>query len=97
LEGVVRKVNHRTGRVEIDLSFNDGLTRGHELAVYRTDRTARSVWEGEYLGRIRILGTNRDEAVAKVIEVFEGKQIREGDLVSARTPPIAGGRTTRAR
>jgi hypothetical protein len=93
----VRKVNDRTGRVEIDLSSSDGLTRGHELAVYRTDRTARSVWEGEYLGRIRTLGTNRGEAVAKVIEVFEGKQIREGDLVSARTPPIAGGRTSPAR
>jgi RNA polymerase sigma factor (sigma-70 family) len=97
VKGVVRKVNDRTGRVEIDLGLDDGLTRGQELAVYRADRNSQSPWEGEYLGRIRILGTNPDDAFAKVIELIEGKQIREGDLVSARTPPSEGDRTSPAR
>jgi RNA polymerase sigma factor (sigma-70 family) len=88
VEGVVQKIDNQTKRVEINIGSDDGLIRGHVLDVYRRDRTRQSSREVYYLGRIRILGTNPDQAAAKVIELLEGKQIKEGDCVSARTPPI---------
>jgi hypothetical protein len=98
-EGVIKKVDDRSGQVEINIGSDDGLIRDHELTVYRVDRRAQPVRPRatEYIGRIRVLVTDPDEAVGKVIELVEGKQIREGDLVSARTPPGQGDRITPAR
>jgi RNA polymerase sigma factor (sigma-70 family) len=84
--GVVQKIDNQTGRVEINLGFDDGIGRDQELAVYRKDRSPQSV-EPDYLGRIRILGANPDQAVAKLI-AWEGKTIKEGDCVSAEVPPV---------
>jgi hypothetical protein len=89
-QGVVQKIDDRTKRVEINIGSDDGLTRGHVLEVYRRDRTLQSRREVYFLGRIQILGTNPDQAVAKVIELLKGKQIKEGDIVSPRTPTIEG-------
>jgi hypothetical protein len=90
VEGVVQRIDNQTKRVEINIGSDDGLVRGHVLDVYRRDRTTQSPREVYYLGRIRVLGTNPDQAAAKVIELLKGKQIKEGDCVSARTPPIEG-------
>src|SRR5262249_48590100 len=59
-EGVIKKVDDRSGRVEINIGSDDGLIRGHELTIYRVDRRATPVRPRatEYLGRIRILSTN---------------------------------------
>jgi RNA polymerase sigma factor (sigma-70 family) len=92
LEGVVQKIDNRTGRVEINIGSDDGLIRGHELAVYRSGRSPRSSLEPEYLGRIRILDTNPDQAAAKVIEISEGKKFKVGDCVSATPRPLEDNR-----
>jgi len=94
VEGIVRKVNDRDRRVEIDIGSDDGLIAGHELVVYRSDRPRQTTWEVEFLGRIRVLGTNPDQSDAKVIELFEGKKIKEGDRVSTRSPSDPADNTT---
>jgi RNA polymerase sigma factor (sigma-70 family) len=94
VEGTIKKVDHLGlgGRVEINIGSDDGLIRGHELTIYRVDRRAQPVRfrAMEYIGRIRILFADPDQAVAKVIELWEGKKIKEGDCVTGRTPPIEG-------
>jgi len=96
---VIKKVDDRGGRVEINIGSDDGLIRGHELTVYRVDRRAQPVRPRvtEYIGRIRILVIDPDGAVGKVIELLEGKEIQEGDTVTARTLPSEGDRTSPAR
>jgi RNA polymerase sigma factor (sigma-70 family) len=94
LEGKVRKVNDRDKKLEIDIGSDDGLIAGHELVVYRPDRPRQTTWEVEFLGRIRVLSTNPDQSVAKVIELFEGKKIREGDRVSTRSATDPAKNTT---
>jgi RNA polymerase sigma factor (sigma-70 family) len=91
-EGMIKKVDDRNRRVEINIGSDDGLILGHELTVYRVDRRAQAVRfrAMELIGRIRILVLDPDRAVAKVTELLEGKQIMEGDCVTARTPPIQG-------
>jgi hypothetical protein len=98
-EGVIKKVDDRSGQVEINIGSDDGLIRGHELTVYRVDRRAKPVRPrvAEYIGRIRILVIEPDGAVGKVIELLEGKKIKEGDTVKARTPPKQGDPTSPAR
>jgi len=95
-EGMIKKVDDRKGSVEINLGSDDGLIRGHELTVYRVDRRA-TPGATEYIGRIRVLATDPDEAVGKVIELLEGKRVKEGDTVTARTPPNQGDPTSPAR
>jgi hypothetical protein len=96
---VIKKVDDRSGRVEINIGSDDGLIRGHELTIYRFDRRATPLRRRptEYIGRIRVLVTDPDEAVGKVIELLEGEKIKEGDTVTARTLPSEGDRTSPAR
>jgi RNA polymerase sigma factor (sigma-70 family) len=99
VKGVVQKVSRESGRVEIDIGSDDGLIAGHELVVYRvptgmTDRPRQTTRAVEILARIRVLGTNPDQSVAKVIELFEGKKIKEGDRVSTRRPTDPANNTT---
>jgi RNA polymerase sigma factor (sigma-70 family) len=96
LEGVVQKVDGANKRVEISIGSDDGLAEGHELTVFRLDRLAQSGWQFEFLGRIRILATDPDQSVGRVIYSKQGKQIRPGDKVSPRLPGIEGGRTSSA-
>ena len=56
---MIKKVDDRSGRVEINIGSDDGLFRGHELTVYRVDRLRRQAGASrsiEYIGRIRGLG-----------------------------------------
>jgi hypothetical protein len=48
----------------------------------------------EYIGRIRVLVTDPDRAVAQVTELLVDKTIKEGDCVSTRTPPVKGERAS---
>lgn len=49
---------------------------GHVLSIFRTAPTA------DYLGRLRIISVDPDQAVGEVIETNRGKKIEEGDNVA---------------
>lgn len=61
--------------VEISLGSDDGLVQGHRLDVYRSDR---------YLGRIEVIRTAPDKAVAKIIPEFRKGKIEKEDRVATR-------------
>ncbi len=69
------------GYVEISLGFDDGLEKGHTLDVYRLGATPDT---SKYLGRVRVLRTEKDRAVAYVIPELKQGQIRREDLVATR-------------
>lgn len=61
--------------VEISLGSDDGLTKGHELTIYRNDR---------YLGKIRLNFITPDRAVGEVVERTKNSTIQRGDNVTTR-------------
>jgi hypothetical protein len=87
LQGRLTKVNSLTGRVEINIGSDDGLARGHVLSVYRAHQSKPSSAEPVYVGRIRILSIDPDQAVAEIIDRLERERFEEGNLVSPRTEP----------
>lgn len=68
--------------VEISLGSDDGLTKGHELFVYRSglDRGEKP----RYLGKIRIVNTAPDQAVGVVVDRTRNGHIQEGDNVTSK-------------
>jgi len=82
VQGEVRRVDSSNRSIEITIGSDDGLVPGHELYLYRTKPRA------EYLGRIRVLTVDPDQAVGKVIgNTVNGKKIQEGDVVSSQIRP----------
>lgn len=80
VEGEVKRV--RTDKVELTIGSDDGLVPGHELYLYRTRPRA------EYLGKIKIMAVDPDQAIGQVIgKTVQGKKIKEGDLVSSTIRP----------
>jgi SMC interacting uncharacterized protein involved in chromosome segregation len=80
--GEVKRVDPSNRRVEISIGSDDGLVVGHELLLLR--QTPRP----EYLGKITIIAVDPDQAVGRVIgTTYQGKKIREGDLVSSTIKP----------
>jgi len=80
--GEVRKVDPSNRRVEISIGSDDGLVAGHELYLFRTAPRP------EYLGKITIISVDPDQAVGRVNgTTYQGKKIREGDLVSSTIKP----------
>ena len=78
VEGEVAKVDATNRRIEITIGSDDGLAVDHELYLFRTKP------QPEYLGRVRIVSVDPDQAVAKVIgNTVQGKKIKEGDSVSS--------------
>jgi ABC-type Na+ efflux pump permease subunit len=68
----------RNNRVELTIGSDDGLVVGHELSLYRLKP------KPDYLGKIRIISVDPDQAVGEVIGgTVQGKQIKEGDIVSS--------------
>jgi hypothetical protein len=61
--------------VEVSIGADDGLKEGNTLIVYRGSR---------YLGRLTVLETSPDKAVAQVDRQFQQGQIQEGDRVATR-------------
>ena len=89
LNGEVTKVDKFNKQLELSIGSDDGLVPGHELYLYRTKPRA------EYLGKIKVLSVDPDQAVAKVIgTTIQGKKIQEGDIVSStiRPRPLAAAR-----
>ena len=64
--------------IEISLGADDGLLKGHELHVYTTKE------RGKYLGKIRIVHTTADRAVAVLIDKTRNGRIERGDDVTTQ-------------
>lgn len=75
VEGVVLAASPRSGLVEISIGSDDGLRDGHTLEVYRLDK---------YLGRIEVVRTDPDKAVARVIPDYSKGRIEKEDRVATR-------------
>jgi hypothetical protein len=81
VEGQVSRVDDNRS-VEITIGSDDGVLPGHELYLYRTSPRP------EYLGRVRVISVDPDQAVARVIgATIQGKKIKEGDIVSSTIRP----------
>ena len=82
VEGLIKRVDPTNRRVEISIGSNDGLVDGHLLYLFRTKPRP------EYLGKIQIVAVDPDQAVGRVIgNTFQGKKIKEGDIVSSTINP----------
>src|SRR5262249_49027454 len=82
VQGQVKRVHPDNRRIELTIGSDDGLVVGHELYLYHT--TPRP----EYLGRVRIISVDPDQAVARVVgNTYQGKKIKEGDVVSSTIVP----------
>lgn len=82
VEGQVSRVDSSSNRIEISIGADDGLVNGHELFVYR--RTPRP----QYIGKIRIIATDPEKAVATVVgKTYLGTKVTEGDVVSTTIKP----------
>lgn len=82
VEGQVKRVDKGNSTLELSIGSDDGLAAGHELFLFRMHPRP------EYLGKIRILNVDSDQAVAKVIKgTISGKKVQEGDIVSSTLRP----------
>ncbi|HEX3727100.1 MAG TPA: hypothetical protein VHV08_12685 [Pirellulales bacterium] len=74
IRGKVLAIN-QDNMVEISLGSDDGLRAGHTLEIFRASH---------YLGRVEVLSTSTDRAVAKIIPGFKKGAIQKGDDVATR-------------
>ena len=82
VQGEVARIDAKNTQMEITLGSNDGIVAGHELFLFRTKPQA------QYLGKVKILSTDPNQAVAKVIgRTVNGIKIKEGDIVSSTIRP----------
>jgi len=82
VEGLIKRVDPTNRRVEISIGSNDGLVDGHELYLFRVKPRP------EYLGKILIVAVDPNQAVGRVVgNTFQGKKIKEGDIVSSTINP----------
>ncbi len=80
--GEVKRVDPSNRRVELSIGSDDGLVVGHELFLFRQSPRP------EYLGKITIIAVDPDQAVGRVNgTTYQGKKIKEGDLVSSTIKP----------
>jgi SMC interacting uncharacterized protein involved in chromosome segregation len=64
--------------VELDIGSDDGLMKGHKLEVYREANG------GIYLGRVEVIETAPEKAVAKILPEYRKGTIQEGDRVASK-------------
>ncbi len=82
VQGEVARVNAANTQVEITIGSDDGIVAGHELFLYRTKP------QPQYIGKIRILSVDPDQAVGQMIgRPVNGIKIKEGDIVSSTIRP----------
>jgi hypothetical protein len=74
VDGIVLTVGEKD-LVEISIGDDDGILVGHELDVYRDDA---------YLGKVKVVKTSPDRAVAEIIPGFKKGTIRKGDRVATK-------------
>ena len=75
LDGVVTKIGDARDLVAIGLGTDDGLRVGHEMDVYRGNR---------YIGKITVVKSDFNVAVARTIKDFMQDSVREGDHVTSK-------------
>lgn len=83
VEGLIKRVDATNRRVEISIGSDDGLVAGHELNLYRLKPRP------EFLGKIQIVApVDPNQAVGLVVgKTYQGKKIKEGDIVSSTINP----------
>jgi hypothetical protein len=74
VDGIVVNVGDKD-LIEISIGEDDGILIGHQLDVYRDDA---------YLGKVKIVKTSPDRAVAEIIPEFKRGAIRKGDRVATK-------------
>jgi hypothetical protein len=74
VDGIVINVGDKD-LIEISIGEDDGILIGHQLDVYRDDA---------YLGKVKIVKTSPDRAVAEIIPEFKRGAIRKGDRVATK-------------
>lgn len=80
--GEVLRVGPKGQTIEFTNGSDEGLVVGHEMQVFRTKPRV------EYLGKIKIIEVDPDQSVGRVIgKTVNGKEIREGDIVSSTINP----------
>jgi chromosome segregation ATPase len=80
--GQVKRIDPTNRRIEITIGSDDGLVVGHELYIFRTAPRP------EYIGKATIVTVEPDQSVVKVIgNTYQGKKIKEGDVVSSTIKP----------
>ncbi|HLA84826.1 MAG TPA: hypothetical protein VJL29_08530 [Thermoguttaceae bacterium] len=65
--------------VEISIGSDDGLKKGHQLEVFRAHGG-----QNRYMGRVEIVETSPDKAVAKILPEYRKGAIQEGDSVVSK-------------
>lgn len=80
VEGVVLAVN-ANGLLEISIGADDGLLVGHELDVFRIGADTAA---GKYLGRVKVVKTDVDRAVARLIPETRKGPIQVDDRVATK-------------
>ena len=76
IRGSVTEVRER-GVIEISIGSDSGLSKGHQLDIVR-NREGRS----SYIGKIEIISTAADRAVAQVMPEFRRGVVQRGDDVT---------------
>jgi hypothetical protein len=80
--GEVKRIDASNRRLEMTIGSDDGLVPGHELYLFRVKPRP------EYLGKVSVIAVDPDQAVGRVIgNTFQGKKIKEGDIVSSTIRP----------
>lgn len=87
VEGLIinTKKDKRNGTkfVEVSLGSDDGLSKGHQLFVYRFG-TKENGNRPKYLGKIELVYVDPDKAVGTVIEAAKNGVIEKGDHVNSK-------------
>jgi hypothetical protein len=74
VDGIVINVGEKD-LIEISIGSDDGILVEHELDVYRDDA---------YLGKVKVVKTSPDRAVAEIVPGFKKGTIRKGDRVATK-------------
>lgn len=86
VDGLVREIRkdktNRTKYVYVSIGEDDGLRIGHELDVYRP--ADQNGGKAHYLGRIRIISLEPDNATGIVVQAAKNGIIERGDNVTTR-------------
>ncbi|MCA9004030.1 MAG: hypothetical protein KDA70_02065 [Planctomycetaceae bacterium] len=87
VEGLIinTKKDKRNGTrfVEVSLGSDDGLSKGHQLFVYRFGNEANGN-RPKYLGKIELVYVDPDKAVGTVIDAAKNGVIEKGDHVNSK-------------
>ncbi|QDT94396.1 coiled-coil domain-containing protein [Gimesia algae] len=87
VEGLIinTKKDRRNGTrfVEVSLGSDDGLSKGHQLFVYRFGTEANGN-RPKYLGKIELVYVDPDTAVGTVIDAAKNGVIEKGDHVNSK-------------